>query len=312
MKAYLGIDTSCYTSSCALVDAHLRILASKRTLLPVKAGARGLQQSEAVFEHIRQLPALLTELSEEWGLEIQAVCASEKPVDTKDSYMPVFLVGAGIARSIAAAMNIPCFLSTHQRGHLEAARLGNTALGDQYLALHLSGGTTELLQIQGEGISCLLSGLDLHVGQLIDRVGVKLGLGFPAGPALEQLAQRGQGRGRYPAIVSEGGCHLSGVETQAMRDIEAGEMSRQDIAHEVFDAVSRTVVKMLASASETSGLKQALLFGGVASSHLLRDLLLNRMQTGKHQIELYFSRPELSGDNAVGAALIAAQRHQSP
>lgn len=309
MKAYLGIDTSCYTTSCALVDSHQRILASKRTLLPVQAGARGLRQSDAVFAHVRQLPLLLEELGEEWGLAIVAVGASEKPVDAEDSYMPVFQVGSGTARSIASTMGIPCYLSTHQRGHLAAAQLGAAGLKDRYLALHLSGGTTELLQVSGEEIEPLLSGLDLHAGQLVDRVGVKLGLEFPSGPALERLALEGQAQGRYPAILAQGGCHLSGVEAQAMRDIEAGEMRREDIAREVFDALSRTVLKMLLQASEASGLQQALLFGGVASSHLLRELLTKRLQAGRHDVELYFARPELSGDNAVGLALIAARRH---
>ena len=116
--------------------------------------------------------------------------------------MPVFQVGLSFASALAAALNAPCCLTTHQRGHLAAAGMGQKDLPDPHLAMHLSGGTTELLRVDGEEISVLGRSLDLHMGQLIDRLGVRMGLPFPAGPQVELLAAEASPAGRYKVSVS--------------------------------------------------------------------------------------------------------------
>ena len=87
MDAVLGLDTSCYTTSAAAVDAQGKVIAFSRLLLPVEAGQRGLRQSEAVFAHVRQLPQVMESLMTELPTEatIRAVCASSKPRDEADS-----------------------------------------------------------------------------------------------------------------------------------------------------------------------------------------------------------------------------------
>ena len=232
-RIVIGFDTSCYTTSVAAVTVDGGLIASCRRLLPVEAGERGLRQSEALFAHIRQLPERMEELAPKIrGMEIAAVCASARPRDDESSYMPVFLAGEGQARSLAAALGVPLFRSTHQRGHIYAAALGSGIREGDLLALHLSGGTTELLSLRGEELTLLGGTLDLHAGQLVDRVGVAMGLRFPAGPYLEELAVKGAARSLLPVSMTDGGisCHLSGAETQLQRWIAAGDMSRQDIA----------------------------------------------------------------------------------
>ena len=93
MKAVLGIDTSCYTTSCAVADDHCSLLSQNRMLLPVKEGMRGLRQSEAVFIHLKQLPLLLEKTKAESRAEIVALSVSSKPTQSADSYMPVFQAG---------------------------------------------------------------------------------------------------------------------------------------------------------------------------------------------------------------------------
>lgn len=309
MKVVLGIDTSAYTTSCALVDAWGKLVASRRRLLPVKQGERGLRQSEAVFHHVKQLPDLMAELFRNLDVSVSAVCVSEKPVDLEASYMPVFQVGLGFARSMAAALQVPCYLTTHQRGHIAAAAMGIEGLTNRYLAMHLSGGTTELLLRDGENIKVLGQSLDLHMGQLIDRIGVKMGLSFPAGPELEALAMRGMPEGRYKVSASGMDCHLSGIEAQALRDLEAGELSSRQVAAEIFDALTRTIKAMLMNAFSETGIRDALLFGGIASSTLLREALEKSFQDQEVSFALHFGHPERSGDNAAGVALIGAKKH---
>ena len=132
-RVVVGLDTSCYTTSAAAVTAEGNVIASCRKLLPVPQGQRGLRQSEAVFTHVRQLPGLIEELSAYLtACEIVAVCASRRPRDEEASYMPVFQAGDAQSRSLAALLRVPCFATTHQRGHVEAAKVDSgVAAGDR-------------------------------------------------------------------------------------------------------------------------------------------------------------------------------------
>ena len=306
----LGIDTSNYTTSAALCrpQEEPRQL---RELLPVPAGERGLRQSEAVFAHVRQLNDVLLPLLQTAGEPITCVCASASPRDGDASYMPVFQVGLQQGKALAAALGVPFYATTHQRGHVAAARYGSGLQGDTFVALHLSGGTTDVLLSRHEELTPLGTSVDLHAGQLVDRVGVALSLPFPAGPHLEQLAVRGVSRHPLPVSMAGDGisCHLSGAEAQLMRRIAAKE-TPEDIAAEVYGVLCRTVLRMLAAAAEKTGVYDMLIAGGVASSRLLRDLLLERNKKRRLGLRLHFGRPEFSGDNAVGVALIGLEKYR--
>lgn len=314
-RASLGLDTSCYTTSAALCCLTQGAAAGRffqaRKLLTVPLGERGLAQSEGVFQHVARLPELLAGLLEESrDLDIACVCASVKPRPREDSYMPVFRVGEGTGRAVAAALRVPLYGTTHQEGHIRAARV-DTALTEDtpFLALHLSGGTTEILRVSPDGGVALLGGTrDLHAGQLIDRVGVRLGLPFPAGPHLEALARKGEAKARLSASLRGMDCHFSGAETEAMRWAEREALPREDIAAEVFDCVSRTVARLIVAAWEATGVRDALLLGGVASSALIGGAVRARVAKRAKSVRLHFARPELAGDNAVGVALIGAER----
>lgn len=311
MSLFLGIDTSGYTTSCAVVNEGFQVVCSARKLLTVALGERGLRQSEAVFAHTKQLPRLLEEvLGEVAPNRLAAICASARPVDADTSYMPVFKVGSGYAAAVAAALRVPCYETSHQQGHLAAARIGLTGLPERYLALHLSGGTTDLLLVEpGKPIQLIGRSGDLHAGQLVDRVGVSMGLPFPAGSALEQLAARGTATGRYPVACDGTQMHLSGAEAQALRDVEEGRLLPVAVAAEVFDFISRSIHKVLATARKVYACADVLLFGGVASSELLRKMLKRRAIARRSDLNLWFGKPEYSGDNAAGVAIIGARTY---
>ncbi len=309
-RIVIGFDTSCYTTSVAAVTVEGAVIASCRKLLSVKLGERGLRQSEAVFTHVRQLPERLEELSPLIrDCEIAAVCASARPRDEAESYMPVFHAGDAQARGLSAMLGVPCFFTTHQRGHIEAAKVDSGIEPGDLLAVHLSGGTTELLSLVGDELTLLGGTLDLHAGQVVDRTGVALGLPFPAGPHLEKLAVNGTSRASLTVATKNGGlhCHLSGAETQIQRVIAAGSMRKEDIAREVYDLLSRTVAKMILAGYDKTGIDQVLIAGGVASSNLFRELITARLHKQKRDLRVCFGKPEYSGDNAVGVALIGAK-----
>lgn len=310
-RVVIGLDTSCYTTSAAAVTVDGQVLASCRKLLPVKMGERGLRQSEAVFIHVRQLPERMEELGAFLqGHEVAAVCASATPRDEEESYMPVFQVGDAHARGLAAVLGVPCFASTHQRGHVAAAMVDSGIAEGDLLAVHLSGGTTEVLALRGDDLALLGGTLDLHAGQLVDRVGVALGLPFPAGPHLEKLALQGKSQALLPANLAgqDLHCHFSGAESQVQRWIKQGAMPKEDIAREVYDLLARTVSRMILAGARETGIGQVLIAGGVASSGLFRQLAAERIRKRDRNFRVCFGKPEYSGDNAVGAALIGAKK----
>ena len=307
----IGFDTSNYRTSVAAVTLDGEILVNHRELLPVPDGERGLRQSDAVFTHIRQLRNSEEKLRAALGnAKIVTVAASTKPRDGEDSYMPVFQAGYTAGTLLAAALNIPFYETTHQRGHLAAALHGTKLEGtERLLAIHLSGGTTDLLALDGEKLEQIGGSADLHAGQLVDRAGVAMGLGFPAGEALEALAVNGKSEGRLGCSMEDGGltCHLSGAETRVQQWIREGMLPREDIAREIYDLLARTLIRMLQAGAGKTGTRPALITGGVAASALLRQMLEERRKKARSCPEIVFGKPEMSGDNAVGVALLGAQ-----
>ena len=296
----LGLDTSNYTTSAAVFDGADGCNAGR--LLAVRPGELGLRQSDALFQHVKQLPALLEEL-EGRGLlrDLKAVGASTRPRAVEGSYMPCFLAGESQGRALAAALGVPFFACSHQQGHLAAAAwsAGRTDLLDgPFLAWHLSGGTTELLLAEPEGgsVSARVIGgtSDLAAGQLIDRTGVLLGLRFPAGKALDALAEQSRREACFSVRVREGRFSLSGVENQVKARRAQGERP-EDLARFVLLTVAKAVVKATEEARRQYPGLPVLCSGGVASNRLLRTVMNDAA----------FAAPQYSTDNAMGAAILA-------
>lgn len=309
MSAVLGIDTSCYTTSAALVSVEGELLGSARRLLTVGEGERGLQQSQGLFQHVKNLPDMIGQVMQ-GAPQICAVCASVRPRPAEESYMPVFRAGESQARAAAALLRVPFYPVSHQEGHVRAAMVdAGIDAGRPFLALHLSGGTTEILLADQGRLTLLGGSLDLHAGQLVDRTGVRMGLGFPAGPALEKLAMQAAPQGLLGVSIKGTSCNLAGAENKIERWLAQGELSREQIAAEVFDFLCRTIERMIENACEATGARQALLAGGVASSMLLRGMLNVRAKKRRLNCRLHYAHPELSGDNAVGVALLGAERY---
>lgn len=291
-----------------------QLISSQRKMLEVEQGKRGLRQSEAVFIHEKQISPLIVKLRGEFfDMEIVAVCASTAPRKGEDSYLPVFMAGLSHAEAISAALGVPCYKTNHQMGHIRAAMYGTGLSQDSFLAFHLSGGTTDLLSVNGDDISLLGTSLDLHAGQLVDRIGVMLGLPFPSGPSLEELARSAVPMSILPVSIERGtaSCHLSGAEAALARLIKENELSKEQIAIEVYDLLVRSAIRMLEAGLKKQGANSLLVAGGIASSELFRKMLAERMKKRRTPIKLYFGRPELSGDNAVGVALIGLDKYLS-
>ncbi|NLC53874.1 MAG: O-sialoglycoprotein endopeptidase [Firmicutes bacterium] len=305
---YLGLDTSCYTTSLAITDAAGRILQDERRILTVEKGAKGLRQSEALFQHLKNLPDLVEAAAAFRPIKGVAYAARPRPVE--GSYLPVFLAGANIARVIAATAGVPLLASSHQEGHIRAALADAGLHSDAFLGLHLSGGTTELLAIErkagGFAVKLLGGTSDLHAGQMVDRIGVAMGLPFPAGPHLEALAQEGQATLKLPVAVQGLTVSFSGPTSAALRLWEK-KPAPADLARAVLDCLVETVFRLVKAGVATGepGCREVLLFGGVASNSYLRRELQARVAGLDQGVKVYFGKTKLSADNAVGLALLA-------
>lgn len=308
-KSYLAIDTSNYTTSTAIYNSG-KILQVKK-LLPVKEGELGLRQSDAVFHHTSQLPQMIEQLASLVELHsISAIGASFTPRQVKGSYMPCFTVGSGFARSLSAIMNIPLYAFSHQQGHIAAAIYSSEQFylfHERHLAFHISGGTTEALIVTPDNesiLSAMLVGktLDLNAGQLVDRVGVMLGLQFPCGKHIEQLALNFFGDIKTRPTIKECNCCLSGVQNICEK-MYKNKISKEEISAYVLKHIEDTLYKMTINIFDKYGEMPVLFSGGVTSNSIIRNNLTKKLGA-------YFAQPDFSTDNAAGIAVLTAIKNK--
>lgn len=315
----LGIDTSNYTTSLALADIDGTPVADARRLLDVKPGERGLRQSDALYKHMENMPELAEEILLAHRASIKAVCASDRPRPAEGSYMPVFKAGVRFGQIISQSLNVPFYTTSHQEGHLMAAKHGTELENEnEFLFWHLSGGTTELLYVDGKKIAQIGGTKDLSYGQLIDRIGVKLGYKFPAGAQIdraatlqqEQITSQNNIRDEIkPIHINELFMNLSGLETTLMRKIDRASDEeytelQAEIPRVLMEKLTEALAKITDMAVSKYEVKKILLCGGVASSTYLR-------QHFSHNDSTLFGKPEYSSDNAIGTALLGVQIWQS-
>lgn len=295
----LGIDTSNYTTSAAVFDGRDGVNRSR--LLDVAPGQLGLRQSDAVFAHVKRLPELMESLFEAVPpAAIEAIAVSTRPRAVEGSYMPCFLSGVSVARSLAAALDIPWYAVSHQQGHVAAAlwSAGRLDLMDRpHLAWHLSGGTTELLLVEPEGrnVRCTKLGgtSDIAAGQIMDRTGQLLGLPFPSGKALDQLSAGvlvKQFRVKTDGLTFS----LSGLENK-IREFYDKTGSRAETAAYAISSVCGAVLRVTQEAQARYRGLEVVFSGGVASNTTLRKACGFGV----------FAAPEYSTDNALGVAVLA-------
>ena len=303
----IGIDTSNYTTSIAYFDGESGVNCSR--LLPVKPGELGLRQSDAVFAHTKSLPDLSGRLfsNSEVG-KITAVGVSTRPRAVEGSYMPCFMVGYSHAKLLSDALGVPLIEVSHQQGHVAASlwSAGHLELMDEpHLAWHLSGGTTELLLVEPEGLNvkCTKIGgtTDISAGQLIDRTGVMLDLPFPAGKHIDALSKEATMKETFKVKCPGMEFSLSGVQNKVQQfhqknsvPAETAAFALRCVAGAVFQATKNAL-------KEYPGLK-VVFSGGVASNSMLREVIA--------PLNPIFCAPQYSTDNAMGVAVLTYRNTQ--
>ncbi len=306
----LGIDTSNYTTSLALIDENKNVIQRKK-LLPVRKGEVGLRQSDAVFHHTQQLHALYKDLVCNVDTsQIKAVGVSSRPRPVEGSYMPCFTVGINAAGIIASTLGVPLFEFSHQEGHIAAAVLSagcDELFEKDFIAFHVSGGTTEAVLSKpcggGFELNKVASTLDLNAGQAIDRVGVMLGLDFPCGTELEKLALDYDGDVRTKPTLKGCDCCLSGLENLC-RKMYDNNSSKENIAYFCIKYIESTLRAMTDKLLAKYGKMPLLYAGGVMSDSIIRKAF-------ESEYNAFFAKPEFSSDNAAGIAYLTLRKVQN-
>lgn len=307
----LGIETSCDETGLALYDSDHGLLShALHSQIPLHATYGGVVPELASRDHVRKVLPLLDQVLGESGLargDIDAVAYTAGP-----GLVGALLVGAAVARSLAWALDVPSLAVHHMEGHLLAPLLEPDPPAFPFMALLVSGGHTQLVQVDGVGRYRLLGeSLDDAAGEAFDKTAKLLGLGYPGGPALARLAEQGDAqRFRFPRPMTDRpglDFSFSGLKTFALTTVQdEGISAAADIARAFEDAVVDTLVIKCRRALQQTGLQRLVVAGGVSANQRLRTQLSAMAKAAGGRA--YYPRPAFCTDNGAMIAFAGAQR----
>jgi N6-L-threonylcarbamoyladenine synthase len=271
----------------------------------------GVVPELASRDHIRKLVPLIKQSLQESHLknsDINGIAYTAGP-----GLIGALLVGAATARSLAWAWQIPAIAVHHMEGHLLAPMLEENPPEFPFVALLISGGHTLLVQVEGIGQYQLLGeSLDDAAGEAFDKTAKMLGLGYPGGPKLSALAERGCPRIKFPRPMTDRpglDFSFSGLKTFTLNTINASEKTGQDkadIAAAFQNAVADTLSIKCKRALQQTGLKRLIVAGGVSANQQIRSSLT--VMAAKEQAQIYFPRLQFCTDNGAMIAYAGCQR----
>jgi N6-L-threonylcarbamoyladenine synthase len=309
----LGIETSCDETGVALYDSARGLLAHEvHTQAAMHAEYGGVVPELASRDHIRRTLPLVRRVLARAGValdELDAVAYTEGP-----GLAGALLVGASVASGLAYGLGVPAIGVHHLEGHLLSPLLSETPPAFPFVAALVSGGHTQLMEVEGVGRYRLLGEtLDDAAGEAFDKTAQVLGLGYPGGPALARLADQGR-RGRYrlprPMIASgDLEFSFSGLKTAVLtlaRGAPPDDAARADLAAEFQEAIVDVLVAKCRAALDATGRKRLVIAGGVGANRRLRERLDAAAAT--EGFEVYYPEPELCTDNGAMIALAGALR----
>jgi N6-L-threonylcarbamoyladenine synthase len=309
----LGIETSCDETAAAIVEGGSRILSSVvASQIDIHHRFGGVVPELASRKHIEAIVPVVQQAFAEADVQpevLDAVAATQGP-----GLVGALLVGFSFAKAFAYARNLPLVAMDHLEGHLYSALLGDAPPSFPYVALLASGGHTGIYYIKALGDYQLLGQTrDDAAGEAYDKVAKMLGLGYPGGVVIDDLARQGNARKIIfprPYLDKERfDFSFSGIKTAVLRCISNNSMQwierhRADIAAGFQAAVVDVLVHKLLYAAETRQCRHVAVVGGVAANQGLRDRLTR--EVAQRKLALHIPSLSLCGDNA---AMIAAAAH---
>ena len=308
----LGIETSCDETGVGLYDTTGRGLLAHEVYSQVAMHEAygGVVPELASRDHIRRLVPLSRRVLARGGAKpgaLDGIAYTEGP-----GLAGALLVGASFAHALGLALRKPALGIHHLEGHLLSPLMARPAPDFPFVALLVSGGHTQLMRVDGVGQYRLLGETqDDAAGEAFDKTAKLLGLGYPGGPALSALAERGQpGRYRLPRpMIGSGDLEFSfsGLKTAVLLLVrDAAPAAHADIARAFVDAVVDVLVAKCTRAVELAGIPRLVVAGGVGANRQLRAALGAAAARGG--FDVFYPAPELCTDNGAMIAFAAARR----
>jgi N6-L-threonylcarbamoyladenine synthase len=310
----LGVETSCDETGVAVYDREARRLLAHavHSQVAMHEAYGGVVPELASRDHVRRLVPLTRQVLEKAGKtarELAGVAYTEGP-----GLAGALLVGASFAHALAFALGVPAIGVHHLEGHLLSPLLSARAPQFPFVALLVSGGHTQLMRVDGVGRYRLLGETqDDAAGEAFDKTAKLLGLGYPGGPALSQLAEAGTpGRYRLPRPMIDSDdldFSFSGLKTAVVPLAKSG-APPADVARAFVDAVVEVLVAKCLRALAVSALDRLVVAGGVGANRQLRAAL--DAVAARQGFGVFYPEPELCTDNGAMIAFAAALRLERP
>jgi N6-L-threonylcarbamoyladenine synthase len=307
----LGIESSCDETGVALYDNVRGLLAhALHSQIVMHNEYGGVVPELASRDHIRRVLPLTRQVLRESGCtlaDLEGVAYTEGP-----GLAGALLVGAGMARALAFALNIPAVGVHHLEGHMLSPLISDSPPDFPFVALLVSGGHTQLMLVSGVGRYALLGEtLDDAAGEAFDKTAQLLGLGYPGGPALSKLAAAGDPvRFSLPRPMLNSGdfdFSFSGLKTAVLTLLrKVGLAHAADIAAAFQAAAVDVLVSKSLAACKHSGAERLVVAGGVGANAHLRERLTQ--EAAAREVTVFYPRMEFCTDNGAMIAFAGAQR----
>jgi N6-L-threonylcarbamoyladenine synthase len=314
----LGIETSCDETGVAIYDSETGLLADALySQVEVHADYGGVVPELASRDHVRKLLPMIRQILADASLQasdIDGIAYTAGP-----GLIGALMVGGSVARSLGYAWDVPTLGVHHMEGHLLAPMLEDQPPEYPFIALLVSGGHTQLVNVQNIGeYEILGESLDDAAGEAFDKAAKMLDMDYPGGPRIAKLAEKGEaGRFRFPRPMCDrpgldfsfSGLKtftLNTVATERGDDVLPDEQTQADIAWAFQDAVVDTLVIKCRRAIKESGLKTLVIAGGVSANICLRERLEQAL--AKLDAKVFYARNAFCTDNGAMIAYAGCQR----
>ncbi|MDN3524230.1 tRNA (adenosine(37)-N6)-threonylcarbamoyltransferase complex transferase subunit TsaD [Halomonas sabkhae] len=313
----LGIETSCDETGVALFDTEQGLLSDAlHSQIAMHAEYGGVVPELASRDHTRRLLPLIQRVLDEAGIRRQGLDAIAYTAGP--GLVGALMVGASTAHGMARALDLPVLGVHHMEGHLLAPMLEDNPPAFPFVALLVSGGHTQLVEVSGIGQYRLLGeSVDDAAGEAFDKAAKMLDLDYPGGPAVARLAAAGDPqRWRFPRPMTDRpglDFSFSGLKTHTLTTIRQldqqdalDDQARADVARAFEEAVADTLAIKCRRALDATGLSRLVVAGGVSANQRLRERL--ERETAKRGAEVFYPRGRFCTDNGAMIAYAGAQR----
>jgi len=309
----LGIETSCDDTGIAIYDDRQGLLAEALySQIALHADYGGVVPELASRDHVRRIIPLIDQVMKQADCrpeDIDGIAYTRGP-----GLMGALMVGAAVGRTLAWTWKCPSIGIHHMEGHLLAPMLEENIPDFPFLALLVSGGHTLLVDVTGIGQYKIIGeSLDDAVGEAFDKTAKMLGLGYPGGPIISELALKGEtDRYKFPRpMVNRPGLDMSfsGLKTFVLNTWMASDKSEQtkaDVAYAFQEAVVDTLAITCKRALKETGYQRLVIAGGVSANKRLRSRMLELAKTSS--LDVFYPQQQFCTDNGAMIAYAGLQR----